>query len=157
MKHGLNLLNNLMTHDEKPFSMMKAVETNARRGEHQEGPHLRQNFEDAPRARVTTRGKQREGRNLYAQNCEDAPRASVTTRGKQREGAQNFEDAPRASVTTRGKQREGRHLRPEFRGRSTRQRHARRAADRPTVQPRLTGASQPRRKITWKTMISHGR
>ena len=37
--------------------------------------------------------------------------------------AQNFKDAPRASVTTRGKQREGRHLRPEFRGRSTRQRH----------------------------------
>ena len=37
--------------------------------------------------------------------------------------AQNFGDAPRASVTTCGKQREGRYLRPEFRGRSTRQRH----------------------------------
>ena len=36
---------------------------------------------------------------------------------------QNFEDAPRTSVTTHGKQREGRHLRPEFRGRSTRHRH----------------------------------
>ena len=36
---------------------------------------------------------------------------------------ENFEDAPRASVTTRGKQREGRHLRPEFRGCSTRRHH----------------------------------
>ena len=36
--------------------------------------------------------------------------------------AQNVEDAPHSSVTTRRKQREGRHLRPEFRGRFTRQR-----------------------------------
>ena len=55
MKHGLNLLNNLMTHNEKPFSMMKTVETNATRGEHREGPRLGAEFEDAPRARVATR------------------------------------------------------------------------------------------------------
>ena len=124
--------------------------------------------------------------------------------------AQNFEDAPRASITTRGQQREGLHLRPEFRGCSTRQRHhtrkttrrspltpgisrtlhapasrttrggptdrpsdrltdrlTDRPSDLPTDRPspstqketraRLTRASQPRRKITWKTMISHGR
>ena len=134
----------------------------------------KQNFKDAPRAGVTTRRKQREGRHLRLE-FEDAPRASVTTRGKQRDGChlrpefrgrstrqrhdapeatrglpltsrisrtlrapalqrtennervatykQNFKDAPRAGVTTRRKQREGRHLRPEFQGRSTRQRH----------------------------------
>ena len=49
--------------------------------------------------------------------------------------AQNFEDAPRASVTTCGKQREGRHLRPEFRGRSTRQRHDIRPEDQKTTGP----------------------
>ena len=48
---------------------------------------------------------------------------------------QDFEDAPRASVTTCGKQREGRHLRPEFRGRSTRQRHDIRPEDQKTTGP----------------------
>ena len=198
-----------------------------------------QNFEDAPRASVTTHGKRREGRHLlpefpgrstrqrhdtpkttrgstltprisstlhapasrraennekvltYAQNFEDAPHASVPTRREQQEGhhlepefrgcstrqrhdarkttrrssltprisrtlhtpasrraenskrvatyAQNFEDAPRASVTTRGKQREGPHLRPEFRGRSTRQRHdARETARGSPLTPRIS-------------------
>ena len=36
---------------------------------------------------------------------------------------QNFEDTPGAGIMTPQKQREGRHLRPEFRRRSTRQRH----------------------------------
>ena len=52
---------------------------------------------------------------------------------------QNFEDAPRASVTTRRKQREGRHLRPELRGRSTRQRHdAPETARRSPLTPRIS-------------------
>ena len=136
-----------------------------------------QNFEDAPRASITTRRKttrwlpltsrisrmlhapaSRRAENnemvaTYVQNFEDAPRASVRTqdmpetarrspltsrisrmlhapasrRAENNESVatyvQNFEDAPRASVTTRRKQREGRHLRPEFRGSSTLQRH----------------------------------
>ena len=109
-----------------------------------------QNFEDAPRASVMTRRNQREGRHLRPEfrgrSTRQRSNAPKTTRGSpltarisrtlhalasRRAGncekvatyAQNFEDAPRASVTTRGKQREGRHLRPEFRGRSTRQRH----------------------------------
>ena len=73
--------------------------------------------------------KKREGRHLLPQfqgrstrqrhDVPDVPENDerVTTY------AQNFEDAPRAGVTTRRKQREGRHLRPEFRGRSTRRRH----------------------------------
>ena len=36
---------------------------------------------------------------------------------------QNFEDTPGAGIMTPQKQREGGHLRPEFRRRSTRQRH----------------------------------
>ena len=109
-----------------------------------------QNFKDAPRNGVTTRRKQREGRHLRPEfrgrSTHQRHDARKTTRGSpltpriwrtlhapasRRAGncekvatdAQNFEDAPRASVMTRGKQREGRHLRPEFRGRSTRQRH----------------------------------
>ena len=49
----------------------------------------------------------------YAVTFEDAARASVRTRRKQREAAtcaQNFADAPRTSIMTRRKQREGRHL-----------------------------------------------
>ena len=99
-----------------------------------------QNFEDAPRAGVTTRRKQREGRHLQPKFRGRSTRqhhdARKTTRGSplaarisrtllapasRRAGsseraaayAQNFEDAPRASVTTRAKQREGCHLRPE--------------------------------------------
>ena len=198
MQHGLNLLDNLMTHDEKPFSMTKAFETNATRREQREGPHLGSefrgrstcqrhdtprptrdttychNFEDAPRTSVTTRRKQREGlhlrrefqgrsmrqrhdvpetargspltpriwRTLHApmSRCaENYERVKLTPRmsrmlhmpaSRRAENNErvatnvlNFEDAPRASVTTRGKQREGRHLRPQFQGRSTRQRH----------------------------------
>ena len=109
-----------------------------------------QNFEDAPRASVTTRGKQPKGRHLRPEfrgrstrQRHDAPEtarrstltprisrtlhapASQRTENNERVAtyAQNFEDAPRASDATRRKQPEGRHLRPEFRGRSTRQRH----------------------------------
>ena len=130
-----------------------------------------QNFEDAPRAGVKTRRKQREGRHLRLKfrrrptrqrhDSRKATRRSPLTsrisrtlhatasrRARNSETlyapasrcaennekvatyAQNFEDAPRGSFTTRGKQREGRHLRPEFRGRSTRQRH-----DAPTYRP----------------------
>ena len=56
----------------------------------------------------------------YVQNFEDAPRASVTTRGKQRE---RHNLRPEFRGCSRRKQREGRHLRPDFRGRSTRQHH----------------------------------
>ena len=97
----------------------------------------------------------------YAQNFKDAPRASIISRtldapaprhAKNNEKvttvvaiyAQNFEDAPRASVTTRWKQREGRHLRPEFRGRSTLQRH-----DAPTTGSPLTRRSRGR---LWRKM-----
>ena len=60
----------------------------------------------------------------YVQNFEDAPRRSAQTHRKRvATYSQNFEDAPCAGVRTRRKQRGGRHLRPEFRGRSTRQRH----------------------------------
>ena len=109
-----------------------------------------QNFDDAPRASITTRRKQREGRHLRPEyrgrSTRQRHHAPETARGSPltsrisrmlhapaspRAGnservatyAQNFEDAPRASITTRRKQREGRHLRPEYRGRSTRQRH----------------------------------
>ena len=172
-------------------------------------------FEDAPRASVTTHGKQREGRHLRPEFrgrstrqrhdtrkttrrstltpriSRTPPRASVTTRLKQREGrhlrpefrerstrhrhdapetarrspltprisrtlhapvsrraenndrvatyAQNFADSPRASVTTHRKLREGRHLRPEFRGRSTRQRHDTRKTTRGSpLTPRIS-------------------
>ena len=94
-----------------------------------------QNFEDAPRASVTTRGKQREGRHLQpefqgrsTQWRHDAPEAArgsplasrisrtlhapASRRAENNERvatyAQNLEDAPRASVTTRRKLREGR-------------------------------------------------
>ena len=149
-----------------------------------------QNFEDAPRASVTTRRNQREGchlcpeyrghstrqrsnapkttrrspltakisRTLHAlasrraasservatcvQNFEDAPRASVATRGKQREGRHlrpEFRGRSTRQRTTRGKQREGRHLRPEFRGRSTRWRHdAPEPARRSPLTPRIS-------------------
>ena len=50
----------------------------------------------------------------YVQIFEDAPRASTRVATY----AQNFKDAPRASLTTCRK-----HLRPEFRGHFTRQRH----------------------------------
>ena len=120
-----------------------------------------QNFEDAPRASVTMRRKQREGRHLRPEfrgrstrQRHDAPEsargspftprisrtlhAPASRRAENNEMvatyAQNFEDAPRTSVTTRGKQREDRHLRPEFRGRSTCQRHDA-PADRPTDRP----------------------
>ena len=78
-----------------------------------------------------------------SQNFEDAPRASVTTHGKQRERPhlrpENFEDAPHASVTTRREQQEGRHLRPEFPRRSTRQRHdARKTTRRSPLTPRIS-------------------
>ena len=116
-----------------------------------------QNFEDAPRASVTTRGKQREGRHLRpefrrrstrqrhvapetARGSPLTPRISRTLHAPASRHAsnnervatyaQNFKNAPRASVTTRRKQREGRHLRPEFRGCSTR-----RPTDRPTGRP----------------------
>ena len=109
-----------------------------------------QTFEDAPRASVTTRGKQREGRHLRpefrgrstrqrheapepARGSTLTPKISRTLHApasphaenneKVATYSQNFKDAPRAGVTTRRKQREGRHLRPEFRGRSTRQRY----------------------------------
>ena len=47
----------------------------------------------------------------------DAPKTPLGTY------VQNFEDTPGAGIMTPQKQREGRHLRPEFRRRSTRQRH----------------------------------
>ena len=97
-----------------------------------------QNFEDAPRASLTTRGlhlcpefrrrstRQRSNAPKTTRGSPLTARASPRAENSERVAAtyaQNFEDAPRASVTTRGKQREGRHLCPEFRGRSTRQRH----------------------------------
>ena len=125
-----------------------------------------QNFEDAPRASVTTRRKQREGRHLRPEfrgrstrQRHDArkttigspltPRISRTLHApaSRRAGnservatyAQNFEDAPCASVTTRGKQREGRHLRLEFRERSMRQRHdARKTTKGSPLTPRIS-------------------
>ena len=108
------------------------------------------NSEDAPRASAQTHRKQRDGRHLQpdfrgrstrqrhdarktTRRSPLAPRISMTLHAPASPRAgntervatyvQNFEDAPRASVTTRRKQRDGRHLRPEFRGRSTRQRH----------------------------------
>ena len=109
-----------------------------------------QNFDDAPRASVTMRQKQRDGRHLRPEfrgrstrqrhdaqkttrGLPLAPRLSMTLHApaSRRAGnsesvatyVQNIEDAPRTSVATRRKQREGRYLRPEFRGRSTLQRH----------------------------------
>ena len=106
------------------------------------------NLENAPRASVTTRQKQREGRHLRPEfggrstrQRSDRPKttkgspltpwlsrtlhapASGRAENKERAAtcAQNFADAPRTSIMTRRKQREGRHLRPDFRGRSTRQ------------------------------------
>ena len=109
-----------------------------------------QNFEDTPGAGIMTPQKQREGRHLRPEfrrrstrQRHDSPK---TTRGspftprisrtlhtpasRQAENnervttyARNFEDAPGASITTPQKPREGRHLRPEFRRRSTHQRH----------------------------------
>ena len=125
-----------------------------------------QTFEDAPRASVTTRGKQREGRHLRPEfrgrstrQCSNAPKttrgspltprisrtlhAPALQRTKNNERvatcSQNFKDSPRASDTTRRKQREGRHLRPEFRGRSTRQRHDARKTPRGSpLAPRIS-------------------
>ena len=109
-----------------------------------------QNFEDTPGAGIMTPQKQREGRHLRPEfrrrstrQRHDSPK---TTRGspltprisrtlhtpasRQAENnekvttyALNFEDTPGASITTPQKPREGRHLRPEFRRRSTHQRH----------------------------------
>ena len=127
------------------------------------------NFEDAPRASVTTRRKQREGRHLRPQfqGCStrqrhDVPEtarespltprtwrtlhAPASRRAENNEMVklipQNFKDAPRASVTTRGKQREGRHFRPEFQGRSTRQRHdGRKQREGRYLRPEFRGCS----------------
>ena len=115
--HDLNLFNNLIPHDEKPFSMMKAFETNTRR-EHREGSHLGSEFRgrstrqrhDTPK---TTRGPPlipRISKTLHA----PAPRRAGNSE-RVATCAQNFEDAPRASVRKHRKQRQGRHLRPVFR------------------------------------------
>ena len=109
--------------------MMKAVDTHATRREHREGPHFAQNFKDATRASVTTRGKPREGR----RSCPEF-RGCFT---RQRHGAP--ERARRSPLTSRisrtlhapASRRTGnsekvatcRHLRPKFRGCSMRQRH----------------------------------
>ena len=108
------------------------------------------NSEDAPRASAQMHRKQREGRHLRPEFRGRSTRrrhnARKTTRGSplaprisrtlhasasRRAGTservatydQNFKHAPRAGATTLGKPREGCHLRPEFRGRSTRQHH----------------------------------
>ena len=81
----------------------------------------------------------------YDLNFEDAPGASITTRKNHERVAtyaRNFADAPRISVTRRQKQREGGHLRPEFRRRSTRQRHD---------ASKTTRGSPPAPRI-WKTL-----
>ena len=106
--------------------MMKAFKTNATRLEHREGPHLGSEFRGrstcqhhaAPKTARRSPLTSRISRTLHAP-------AFKRTENNDRVGtySQNFEDAPRAGVTTRRKQREGRHLRPEFRGRSRRQRH----------------------------------
>ena len=98
----------------------------------------RQNFEDTPGAGIMTPQKQREGRHLRpSRQAENNER--VTTY------ALNFEDAPGASITTPQKPREGRHcghLCPEFRRRSTRQRHD---------ASKTTRGSPPAPRI-WKTL-----
>ena len=109
--------------------MTKAVDTHETRREHREGPLFAQNFKDATRASVTTRGKQREGR----RSCPEF-RGCFT---RQRHGAP--ERARRSPLTSRisrtlhapASRRTGnsekvatcRHLRPKFRECSTRQRH----------------------------------
>ena len=98
-----------------------------------------QKFEDAPRASVTPRGKLRSPLTPRVSRTLHAPASRRAENSKKvATYVQNFGDAQRASVTTRGKQREGRHLQPEFRGRSTRQRHdARKTARRSPLTSRI--------------------
>ena len=109
-----------------------------------------QNFVDTLGAGIMTPQKQREGRHLRPEfrrrstrQRHDSPKTTTgspftprisrtlhTPASRQAENnervttyALNFEDAPGASITTPQKPREGRHLRPQFRRRSTHQRH----------------------------------
>ena len=125
----------------KQFSMMKADLKQTQRVENTEKVLIyAQNFEDAPRASVTT-WREHEGSPL-------TPRISRTLhipasrRAENNERvatyAQSFEDALRASAPTRRKQRDIPQFCPEFRGRSMRQRHdTTRTPRRSPLMPRI--------------------